>query len=42
MDSLVTTNAFHDINKIVEAYLDDLAAHSDKSDHPAHLRASCL
>jgi hypothetical protein len=32
--------AFHDIKKIVEAYLDDLAAHSRKrADHPAHLRA---
>ena len=32
--------AFHDINKIVEAYLDDLAAHSKKRvDHPAHLRS---
>ena len=32
--------AFHDIKKIIEAYLDDLAAHSKKrADHPAHLRA---
>ena len=32
--------AFHDIKSIVEAYLDDLAAHSKKRDqHPAHLRA---
>jgi hypothetical protein len=32
--------AFHDITRIVEAYLDDLAAHSKKwVDHPAHLRA---
>ena len=31
--------AFHDIKKIVEAYLDDLLAHSKKrADHPAHLR----
>ena len=32
--------AFHDITRIVEAYLDDLTAHSKKrADHPAHLRA---
>ena len=32
--------AFHDITRIVEAYLDDLAAHSKKrADHPAHLKA---
>lgn len=32
--------AFHDITRIVEAYLDDLAAHSKKRvDYPAHLRA---
>ena len=32
--------AFHDITQIVEAYLDDLAAHSKKrADRPAHLRA---
>ena len=32
--------AFHDITRIVEAYLDDLAAHSKKrADHPAQLRA---
>ena len=31
--------AFHDIKKIVEAYLDDLDAHSKKRvDHPAHLK----
>ena len=31
--------AFHDINRIVEAYLDDLIAHSKKrADHHAHLR----
>ena len=31
--------AFHHITRIVEAYLDDLAAHSKKrADHPAHLR----
>ena len=31
--------AFHDIKKIVEAYLDDLATHSKRRvDHPAHLR----
>ena len=31
--------AFHNIKKIVEAYLDDLAAHSKKRvDHPTHLR----
>ena len=32
--------AFHEITRIVEAYLDDLATHSKKrADHPAHLRA---
>ena len=32
--------AFHDITRIVEAYLDDLVAHSLKrASHPAHLRA---
>ena len=32
--------AFHDIIKILEAYLDDLATHSKKrANHPAHLRA---
>ena len=32
--------AFHDIKKIVEAYLNDLASHSKKrAYHPAHLRA---
>ena len=32
--------AFHDIMKIVEPYLDDLAAHSKKrADHPTHLKA---
>ena len=32
--------AFHDITQFVEAYLDDLAAHSKKRvDHSAHLRA---
>ena len=31
---------FHDIKKIIEAYLDDLAAHSKmRVDHPTHLRA---
>ena len=31
--------AFHDIKRIIEAYLDDLAAHSRKRmDHPGHLR----
>ena len=31
---------FHDITRIVEAYLDDLVAHSKKEvDHPTHLRA---
>ena len=31
---------FHDITLFVEAYLDDLVAHSKKrSDHPTHLRA---
>ena len=31
--------AFHDIKHIIEAYLDDLAARSQKrTDHPAHLR----
>jgi len=31
---------FHDITRIVEAYLNDLAAHSkQRADHPAHLRA---
>jgi hypothetical protein len=30
---------FHDLKHIVEAYLDDLAAHSHKRvDHPKHLR----
>jgi hypothetical protein len=33
------TFAFHDINNIVEAYLDDLATHSRKrADHVIHLR----
>jgi hypothetical protein len=33
------TFAFHDLKHIVEAYLDDLAAHSRKRvDHPKHLR----
>jgi ketosteroid isomerase-like protein len=32
--------AFHDIKKIVEAYLDDLVAHSKKrADHSPHRRA---
>ena len=32
--------AFHDIKKIVEAYIDDLATHSKKRvDHPAHLKS---
>ena len=32
--------AFHDIMRIVEAYLDDLTAHSKKRiNHPTHLRA---
>lgn len=32
--------AFHDITKIVEAYLNDLVAHSkQRIDHPSHLRA---
>ena len=32
--------AFHEITRIVEAYLDDLTAHSKKRvDHPTHLRA---
>jgi hypothetical protein len=31
---------FHDIKRIVESYLDDLASHSKKrAEHPAHLRA---
>ena len=31
--------AFHDIKHVIEAYLDDLAAHSRKrTDHPSHLR----
>jgi hypothetical protein len=31
--------AFHDLKHIVEAYLDDLVAHSRKRvDHPKHLR----
>lgn len=31
--------AFHDIKHVIEAYLDDLAAHSHKRiDHPRHLR----
>jgi hypothetical protein len=32
--------AFHDITRIVEAYLDDLTAYSkQRADHPSHLRA---
>jgi len=31
--------AFHDIKHVIEAYLDDLVAHSQKrTDHPSHLR----
>jgi hypothetical protein len=34
-----TTFVFHDLKNIVEAYLNDLVAHSHKSvDHPKHLQ----
>jgi hypothetical protein len=33
------TFTFHDLKNIVEAYLDDLTAHSSKRvDHPKHLQ----
>ena len=33
------TFAFHDLKHIVEAYIDDLVAHSHKRvDHPKHLQ----
>ena len=35
----VMSNVFHDIKHIVEPYLDDILAHSQRwEDHPGHLR----